>query len=183
MRFKKLIAASSITVILAGAGTSGVAHADDGRLLGALLGAAGGAAIGSNVGKGKGNVAAIAVGTLIGAGVGGNVGRSVSYNNHNYYGHRGAYPVVSNHHTKVYYDKHHHKHNKHKHKHKNKHGHNYRHGTYVIPNYQPISYGPVTTFNDHYCREFTQTIKVGGRLQESYGNACRQPDGSWEIQN
>ena len=32
-----------------------------------------------------------------------------------------------------------------------------------------------------YCREFTQTIKVGGRTEEGYGTACRQPDGTWKI--
>ena len=33
----------------------------------------------------------------------------------------------------------------------------------------------------NYCREFQQTIMVGGREQEAYGTACQQPDGSWEI--
>lgn len=32
-----------------------------------------------------------------------------------------------------------------------------------------------------YCREFTQTIYVGGKPEEGYGIACRQPDGSWKI--
>jgi surface antigen len=32
-----------------------------------------------------------------------------------------------------------------------------------------------------YCREFSQTITVGGRTEEGYGTACRQPDGSWKI--
>jgi surface antigen len=32
-----------------------------------------------------------------------------------------------------------------------------------------------------YCREFSQTITVGGRTQEGVGTACRQPDGSWRI--
>jgi surface antigen len=32
-----------------------------------------------------------------------------------------------------------------------------------------------------YCREFQQTIIVGGRPQQGYGTACRQPDGSWQI--
>lgn len=32
-----------------------------------------------------------------------------------------------------------------------------------------------------YCREFTQTINVGGQVEEAYGTACRQPDGSWKI--
>ena len=33
-----------------------------------------------------------------------------------------------------------------------------------------------------YCREFTQTIQVGGESQQGHGTACRQPDGSWKIQ-
>ncbi len=33
-----------------------------------------------------------------------------------------------------------------------------------------------------YCREFQQTVIVGGEEQEAYGTACRQPDGSWQIQ-
>lgn len=33
-----------------------------------------------------------------------------------------------------------------------------------------------------YCREYQQTITVGGEAQQSYGTACRQPDGSWQIQ-
>lgn len=33
-----------------------------------------------------------------------------------------------------------------------------------------------------YCREYTGSVKVGGRTQESYGTACLQADGSWQIQ-
>ena len=32
-----------------------------------------------------------------------------------------------------------------------------------------------------YCREYQQTITVGGKQQSGYGTACQQPDGSWEI--
>lgn len=32
-----------------------------------------------------------------------------------------------------------------------------------------------------YCREYTKTFQVGGRLQEGYGMACLRPDGSWEV--
>jgi surface antigen len=32
-----------------------------------------------------------------------------------------------------------------------------------------------------YCREFQQTVTVGGQTEEAYGTACRQPDGSWQI--
>ena len=32
-----------------------------------------------------------------------------------------------------------------------------------------------------YCREYQQTVFVGGQEQAAYGTACQQPDGSWEI--
>ncbi len=34
-----------------------------------------------------------------------------------------------------------------------------------------------------YCREYQQTIYVGGQEETAYGTACQQPDGSWEIVN
>jgi surface antigen len=35
--------------------------------------------------------------------------------------------------------------------------------------------------NGQYCREFQQTVTVGGQTEQAYGTACRQPDGSWKI--
>lgn len=32
-----------------------------------------------------------------------------------------------------------------------------------------------------YCREYQQTVEVGGETQKAYGTACRQPDGQWKI--
>ncbi len=32
-----------------------------------------------------------------------------------------------------------------------------------------------------YCRQFTQTVSVRGKTEKTYGTACRQSDGSWEI--
>lgn len=32
-----------------------------------------------------------------------------------------------------------------------------------------------------YCREYQTTVNVGGQVQNAYGTACRQPDGSWNI--
>jgi len=40
-----------------------------------------------------------------------------------------------------------------------------------------------TTSTGAYCREFQQTVTVGGKTEEAYGTACRQPDGSWQIVN
>ena len=34
-----------------------------------------------------------------------------------------------------------------------------------------------------YCREYQQTVTVGGQQQQAYGTACRQPDGSWKMIN
>ena len=31
------------------------------------------------------------------------------------------------------------------------------------------------------CREFTTTVSIGGELEQAYGTACRQADGSWRI--
>ncbi|MFT5521103.1 MAG: hypothetical protein ACI9IA_001703 [Enterobacterales bacterium] len=33
------------------------------------------------------------------------------------------------------------------------------------------------------CREFQQTITVGGNTEDAYGTACLQADGSWKIVN
>lgn len=37
--------------------------------------------------------------------------------------------------------------------------------------------------NGTYCRQYEQTIVVGGERQQAYGTACRQPDGTWKIQS
>jgi surface antigen len=39
------------------------------------------------------------------------------------------------------------------------------------------------TAEGSYCREFTQTVTIDGKKENSYGTACRQPDGSWRIVN
>lgn len=32
-----------------------------------------------------------------------------------------------------------------------------------------------------YCREYQSTIRVGGRLERSYGTACLEEDGAWRV--
>jgi surface antigen len=34
-----------------------------------------------------------------------------------------------------------------------------------------------------YCRQYEQTINIGGEPQQSYGTACRQADGTWQVQS
>ena len=46
------------------------------------------------------------------------------------------------------------------------------------------TYTPIQTYqtdSGQYCREFQQTITVGGQTEDAYGTACRQPDGTWQI--
>jgi surface antigen len=46
------------------------------------------------------------------------------------------------------------------------------------------SFTPTRTYETDYggyCREFQQTVRVGGRSERAYGTACREPDGSWRI--
>src|SRR3989338_2322979 len=50
------------------------------------------------------------------------------------------------------------------------------------PNGQPGSYTvrPIKSYHakNPYCREYQTTVTVGGKAQQAYGKACRQPDGS-----
>ncbi|MDX1900883.1 MAG: glycine zipper 2TM domain-containing protein [Gammaproteobacteria bacterium] len=34
-----------------------------------------------------------------------------------------------------------------------------------------------------YCREYRSTANIAGKKQQIYGTACRQPDGTWKIQD
>ena len=38
-----------------------------------------------------------------------------------------------------------------------------------------------TSTQGRYCREFQQSVTVGGQTEQAYGTACQQPDGAWEI--
>ena len=45
---------------------------------------------------------------------------------------------------------------------------------------------PTDTYQNgqgEYCREYQQTVTIGGQQQQAYGTACRMPDGAWEVVN
>lgn len=133
----------------------------DKQVAGGLLGAAGGAVLGTQVGSGSGRLAATAIGTLIGAFAGSSIGQSLDRADqlHASRAQQSALEHVSN-------------------------------GQSVAWN-NPDSghYGKVTPVRtwqpepDRYCREYQQTVVVGGTPQSAYGKACRQPDGSWQVVN
>ena len=129
--------------------------------IGSIAGAAAGAWAGSNVGKGSGRTAAIAAGTLLGAFVGSEIGDSLDKADLAY--NRKASQEA------LEYGK---------------------TGTTVSwenpDNNHSGSITPVKTYRTdtgNYCREYSQTISVGGKSEKAYGTACRQPDGTWEIQS
>lgn len=127
--------------------------------IGTLAGAAGGAAIGSNVGKGKGQIVGIAAGTLLGAMLGKSIGASLDKADMQYL-HQTSQSTLESAPTG-------------------------KAASWSNPdtgNSGTIT--PTKTYQQAgaYCREYRQTVNVGGKQQEAYGNACRQPDGTWKIQ-
>jgi surface antigen len=128
-------------------------------MIGGLAGAVGGAAVGSNIGKGRGNIAAIAIGTLLGAGLGSEVGASLDRADMAYYNRTSQQALET------------------------------AQPGQALPwqNPQTGNSGTITPSNYYqanngaYCREYNQTINVGGQMSNGYGRACRQPDGTWQI--
>jgi surface antigen len=128
------------------------------QMVGTGAGALVGGILGSNVGGGKGQLWATGAGALIGALVGSEIGASLDNADRAAAG--GAYsrahaaPVGE---------------------------------TVSWNNPESGNHGTVTPTRDgysssgRYCREYQQTIVVGGKTQTGYGTACQQPDGTWEI--
>ena len=126
---------------------------------GTLLGAVAGGIAGAQFGKGEGQLIATGIGTLLGAAIGNEIGKSLDRADQLAM-ERAAQssletaPVGR---------------------------------TTTWKNPDSGNQGTITprkTFkrNDGtYCREFTQTITIGGRTEEAYGTACRQPDGTWKL--
>ena len=148
-----------LVVSLLGGGCTQAAGKKEG--VGTMLGAAAGAVLGSNVGKGKGNVVAIAIGTLAGAVFGNEIGRSLDRADRQAMGQNAQYALE------------------------------YTRSNDSTPWRNPDSGNsgtmtPTRTYqqaDNHYCREYRQTVMIGGREQQAYGTACRQPDGTWLINN
>ncbi len=160
MKFKSVIAATALALVVSGcAGQDGYGGYGNKQVAGGLGGAALGGLLGSTIGKGNGRLAATGAGVLIGALVGSEIGRSMDQVDRMkasdaVYQAQSA-PVGE---------------------------------TIAWNNPDSGNYGSVTPVREgtsgsgQYCREFQQTIVVGGRAEDGYGVACRQPDGSWEVQ-
>jgi surface antigen len=126
--------------------------------VGTVLGGATGALVGAQFGKGKGQIVGVAAGTLLGAYLGNQVGASLDKADLQAYNNTSQTALESQRDGQA--------------------------STWRNPN--TGNYGtvtPVRTYADNgtNCREYQQTITVGGKTEKGYGTACRQPDGSWKI--
>lgn len=148
-------------LLIAGAASFGLtACQGDKEGIGTLLGAVAGAAIGNEIGgEGTGEVIAIAGGTLAGAAIGGSIGRSLDRADRVAM-HNATYRSLEHNQTGSASE-------------------------WVNPDTgHRGTVTPVDTYQTEtgqYCREFQQTIIIGGEEHEGYGTACRQPDGTWKI--
>lgn len=129
--------------------------------LGTLGGAGVGALAGSQIGSGKGQLAAVAIGALLGAFAGRSIGQSLDRADQAAISRAGDRAQTAPIGQTIAWDN-------------PDTGH---HGTIT-----PTREGRHTQTGE-YCREFRQTVSVGGKTEEAYGTACRQPDGSWKIVN
>ncbi len=128
---------------------------------GTLVGAALGGLMGSKIGHGRGQLAAVALGALGGAFLGREVGRSLDRADRLYAGRATSYGL----------------------EHKAS-GEPTRWSNPDSGHHGTIT--PVRTYQEptgRYCREYQQTVTVGGQTEQAYGTACRQPDGSWKVVN
>lgn len=127
--------------------------------VGTILGAATGAVLGAQVGQGKGQLAAVAAGTLLGAFAGSEIGKSLDKADIAYAERTRQRTLESNPSGTT--------------------------STWTNPDSgHSGTITPVKTYQQadgNYCREYQTTVTVGGKTEEAYGTACRQPDGTWKI--
>jgi surface antigen len=123
---------------------------------GVIIGAIAGGLLGNQVGGGSGRVLATIVGTAAGAAIGGSIGRSMD--------------ETDRINTALALE-------------------NVRTGVPSTWSNPDTGYEYVVTPTNTYesntgpCREYTMDATIGGKTEQVYGTACRQPDGSWQIIN
>lgn len=157
MRFVKLAA------VLGLVGALGACAQDAGpkQGWGTVIGGGTGALIGSQFGSGAGKLVAVGAGTLIGALIGAEVGKSLDRADQLYV-QQASYQGLE-----------------------------YRRSGEPVSWRNPDngnygSFTPERTWQEpsgQYCREYQQTVVIGGRSERAYGTACRMPDGTCQVRS
>jgi surface antigen len=148
-----LPALSACTETGAGGGING---AD----MGTVLGGVAGGFLGSQFGEGSGKIVASVAGAMLGAYAGGKIVQGMNAQDRGYYdsaANRAATAPVG------------------------------QQVTWYNPNNG--NQGTITPTREgrandgSACREYQQTVTIGGKTEKAYGTACKQADGSWKIIN
>lgn len=131
------------------------------QTIGTVAGGVIGGILGSNVGQGKGQTAGIIGGAVLGALLGGSIGKSLDEADRSMAERTAQTSLERN------------------------------------PSGQSSSWsnpdsghsGSVTptrtyrTASGQDCREYETSVTIDGKRETAYGTACRQPDGTWQMQN
>ncbi len=152
MQVRSVMAASVFALLLGGC-------AGHNQAIGGLGGAAVGGLVGAQFGSGHGQIAAATAGALIGGVVGSGIGASLDEAErlrHMQAQQQAAQAIAWNQPTAD------------------------RPGGGSAAGLMPPRY-PSAAAGQH-CREYWQDVMIDGRPQASYGTACRNADGSWQIQ-
>ena len=156
MKLSRLVAVGTLVVALAACTGE---QTGSKQTLGTLAGAALGGLAGSQIGSGKGKLAAVGAGVLLGGLLGSEVGKSLD---------RADRLAMSQTTQQALETR--------------------PSGTSAAwrnpdsGNSGTVTPQPAfTTASGQHCREYQQTVMIGGEAQSAYGTACRQPDGTWKI--
>jgi surface antigen len=157
MRIPTLLILSSVFLV---GSSAAPASARNEELIGTGVGAAVGGLFGSQFGKGSGQLVSTGLGVAVGGAIGNNIGRDMEEQPS---APQDAYVPPSGDQAPIVY--------------------NSYAPNYVAPPAPPPA--PPTTYVDQnngtYCRPYSQEIRIDGQIQESFGTACLQPDGTWRI--
>jgi len=149
------------TIAIAVAMSAGCADMDrePKQTIGTILGAAGGAVAGAQFGSGSGRLVGTAIGTLAGAWIGSEVGRSLDRADRAHIEQltqRSLETQKSN--TTLLWT-------------------NPDHDVEATVMPKAAFTGP----SGRTCREYQQSVTIGGRTELAHGTACRETDGTWRI--
>ena len=126
---------------------------------GTVVGAVAGGLLGSTIGRGSGRAVAIGAGAVLGAIIGSEVGKSLDRADRAY--------MEQTSQRSLEYDR------------------SGTTSTWTNPDSgHSGTVTPTRTYQERsgeQCREYQQTVTIGGRTEQAYGTACRQPDGTWKV--
>ena len=153
---------AGLLVAALGTTLAGCGGMSENETAGTIIGGVAGAVVGNQFGKGSGKTAATALGAIIGATVGRNVGKSLDATSRQRAGAATEQALET---ADV--------------------------GESITWENPTNEGGPAqgsatitrqgADSDGRTCREFQQTVIIGGREEQSYGTACRDENGDWKI--